>query len=228
MIVVYIVTGIACFIYFVIFMIDRSYYKRKRRQNTKELNQLVEDINIELAKENDMTNTDSLLNIENTYNEPVLESISNNDFVYVEPINRVVEKKEEVKAVPVVENKAINVDTMIEEITATPAPTVMEEVILNDNKKEELTAESLDESEIVEVIEETTPVEPVTIEPIEVPVIETEQAKVEPEEHKEEIENTISVEENPTVITITAEEEVLEVQPEVIEPVKETEETKNI
>lgn len=224
MIVVYIVTGIACFIYFVIFMIDRSYYKRKRRQNTKELNQLVEDINIELAKENDMTNTDSLLNIENTYNEPVLEHISNNDFVYVEPINRVVEKKEEVKAVPVVENKAINVDTMIEEIIATPAPTVMEEVILNDNKKEELTAESLDESGIVEVIEETTPVEPVTIEPIEVPVIETEQAKVEPEEHKEEIENTISVEENPTVITITAEEEVLEVQPEVIEPVKETEE----
>lgn len=224
MIVVYIVTGIACFIYFVIFMIDRSYYKRKRRQNTKELNQLVEDINIELAKENDMTNTDSLLNIENTYNEPVLEPISNNDFVYVEPINRVVEKKEEVKAVPVVENKAINVDKMIEEITATPAPAVMEEVILNDNKKEDLTAESLDEPEIVEVIEETTPVEPVTIEPIEVPVIETEQAKVEPEEHKEEIENTISVEENPTVTTITAEEEVLEVQPEVIEPVKETEE----
>lgn len=224
MIVVYIVTGIACFIYFVIFMIDRSYYKRKRRQNTKELNQLVEDINIELAKENDMTNTDSLLNIENTYNEPVLEPISNNDFVYVEPINRVVEKKEEVKAVPVVENKAINVDKMIEEITATPAPAVMEEVILNDNKKEELTTESLDEPEIVEVIEETTPVEPVTIEPIEVPVIETEQAKVEPEEHKEEIENTISVEENPTVTTITAEEEVLEVQPEVIEPVKETEE----
>lgn len=231
MIVVYIVTGIACFIYFVIFMIDRSYYKRKRRQNTKELNQLVEDINIELAKENDMTNTDSLLNIENTYNEPVLEPISNNDFVYVEPINRVVEKKEEVKAVPVVENKAINVDTMIEEITATPAPAVMEEVILNDNKKEELTTESLDEPEIVEVIEETTPVEPVTIEPIEVPVIETEQAKVELEEHKEEIEehkeeieNTISVEENPTVTTITVEEEVLEVQPEVIEPVKETEE----
>lgn len=224
MIVVYIVTGIACFIYFVIFMIDRSYYKRKRRQNTKELNQLVEDINIELAKENDMTNTDSLLNIENTYNEPVLEPISNNDFVYVEPINRVVEKKEEVKAVPVVENKAINVDTMIEEITTTPAPAVMEEVILNDNKKEDLTAESLDEPEIVEVIEETTPVEPVTIEPIEVPVIETEQAKVELEEHKEEIENTISVEENPTVTTITAEEEVLEVQPEVIEPVKETEE----
>lgn len=224
MIVVYIVTGIACFIYFVIFMIDRSYYKRKRRQNTKELNQLVEDINIELAKENDMTNTDSLLNIENTYNEPVLEHISNNDFVYVEPINRVVEKKEEVKAVPVVENKAINVDKMIEEITVTPASAVMEEVILNDNKKEDLTAESLDESEIVEVIEETTPVEPVTIEPIEVPVIETEQAKVEAEEHKEEIENTISVEENPTVTTITAEEEVLEVQPEVIEPVKETEE----
>lgn len=224
MIVVYIVTGIACFIYFVIFMIDRSYYKRKRRQNTKELNQLVEDINIELAKENDMTNTDSLLNIENTYNEPVLEPISNNDFVYVEPINRVVEKKEEVKAVPVVENKSINVDTMIEEITATPAPAVMEEVILNDNKKEDLTAESLDEPEIVEVIEDTPPVEPVTIEPIEVPVIETEQAKVEPEEHKEEIENTISVEENPAVTTITAEEEVLEVQPEVIEPVKETEE----
>lgn len=225
MIVVYIVTGIACFIYFVIFMIDRSYYKRKRRQNTKELNQLVENINIELAKENNMINTDSLLNIENTYNEPVLESVSNNDFVYVEPINRVVEekieKKEEVKAVPVVENKAINVDTMIEEITSIPTVNVMEEVILNDNKEGNLSTEFLDALEIVDVMEETNPAEPVTIESIEVPVIETEQVKAEPEEHKEEvIENTISVEENPTVTTITAEEEVLEVLPEVIESVK--------
>ena len=46
-IIVYIVAGVACFLYFIIYLIDKSYYKRKQKQNTRELNKLVEDINVE-------------------------------------------------------------------------------------------------------------------------------------------------------------------------------------
>ena len=40
-IIVYIVAGVACFLYFIIYLIDKSYYKRKQKQNTRELNKLV-------------------------------------------------------------------------------------------------------------------------------------------------------------------------------------------
>ncbi len=56
-IVVYIVVGIACLLGFIIYMVDKSYYKRKRKQNTKELNKLVENvqerINEEVPKESE-------------------------------------------------------------------------------------------------------------------------------------------------------------------------------
>ncbi len=32
-IIVYIVAGVACFLYFIIYLIDKSYYKRKQKQN---------------------------------------------------------------------------------------------------------------------------------------------------------------------------------------------------
>ena len=50
-IMVYIVVAVACFLYFIIHLIDKHYYKRKQRHNTKELNRLVENINYELSKE---------------------------------------------------------------------------------------------------------------------------------------------------------------------------------
>lgn len=43
-IVVYIVTGLACLLCLIIYIIDKNHYKRKRRQNTKELNKLVEEV----------------------------------------------------------------------------------------------------------------------------------------------------------------------------------------
>jgi len=51
-IVVYIVVAVACLLCFVIYLIDKNYAKRKRRQNTKKLNKLVEDVNIKLEEEN--------------------------------------------------------------------------------------------------------------------------------------------------------------------------------
>lgn len=47
-IVVYIVTGLACLLCFIIYIIDKNHYKRKRRQNTKELNKLVEEVSEQL------------------------------------------------------------------------------------------------------------------------------------------------------------------------------------
>lgn len=71
-IIVYIVAGVACFLYFIIYLIDKSYYKRKQKQNTRELNKLVEDINVELQKE-EPSNLEAVETIEPvTYIEPVL------------------------------------------------------------------------------------------------------------------------------------------------------------
>ena len=44
-IVVYIVIAVACLLCFIIYLVDRNQDKRKRKQNTRELNKLVEDVN---------------------------------------------------------------------------------------------------------------------------------------------------------------------------------------
>ena len=50
-IVVYIVAAVAALLGFVIYLIDKNYYKRKQRHNTKELNKLVEQVNEIVEKE---------------------------------------------------------------------------------------------------------------------------------------------------------------------------------
>ena len=62
-IVVYIVAAVACALGFTIYIIDKNYYKRKQRHNTKELNKLVEEVN-EI--------------IENEYEEESKEEVFNN------------------------------------------------------------------------------------------------------------------------------------------------------
>lgn len=114
-IIVYIVVGVACFLYFIIYLIDKSYYKRKQKQNTKELNRLVEDINIELEKEE----PDVLELVENTeaisYIEPVLNEVPVEDAIIKEDAIKEVEKVEEVQKIePVIEEKNIVENTKIE------------------------------------------------------------------------------------------------------------------
>jgi len=67
-IVVYIVVALACLLCFIIYLFDKSYYKRKRRQNTKELNKLVESITDEV---------DNLEQVDNYYEKPILETVEN-------------------------------------------------------------------------------------------------------------------------------------------------------
>lgn len=161
MIVVYIVTGIAFTLYLIIYLIDRSYYKRKRRQNTKELNQLVADINNELEKEGTSLKEESPS--DSFYSEPLLEPIEN-EVVYIEPIKVVNAKKEDIKEevketvseiIPEEkisqEPKEVNLDDMLNKI-APPSVNnvVMEEVVLKENSTPIEELESLEVSPLEE------------------------------------------------------------------------------
>lgn len=114
-IIVYIVVGVACFLYFIIYLIDKSYYKRKQKQNTKELNRLVEDINVELEKEK----PEVLEPVENTetisYIEPVLNEVPVEEPIAKEEAIKEVERIEEVQKIePIVEEKNTVENTEIE------------------------------------------------------------------------------------------------------------------
>lgn len=93
---VYIIVGVSLIIYFTASIIDKYSYKRKRKQNTRELNKLVEVVNDEIGP---------IENKEPIYNEPVMVIESSNaEYSYVEPI---VAEKEEV----IVEEQAADLDT---------------------------------------------------------------------------------------------------------------------
>lgn len=115
-IIVYIVVGVACFLYFIIYLIDKSYYKRKQKQNTKELNRLVEDINVELEKGKPevlepVENTEPISYIEPVLNETPVEQLNKKEEAIKE-----VEKVEEVQKIePIVEEKNIVENTEIKE-----------------------------------------------------------------------------------------------------------------
>lgn len=149
-IIVYIVAGVACFLYFIIYLIDKSYYKRKQKQNTRELNKLVEDINVELQKE-EPSNLEAVETIEPvTYVEPVLieEPVTIEPIVpeKVEPVAVEIEQEpekvvavDEVKEVEKIEdvsqkaNEINNIEDTKEE------PAVVLETLEEPEQKEEIT-----------------------------------------------------------------------------------------
>ena len=51
MIVVYALVGIASVLYLIIYILDKSYYKRKQRQNTKELRKIVDEVSEKIEPE---------------------------------------------------------------------------------------------------------------------------------------------------------------------------------
>ena len=80
MIVVYALVGIASVLYLIIYILDKSYYKRKQRQNTKELRKIVDEVSEKI--------------------EPVVKEELKQEPV----ITQVVEQKEEkIEVTPVVE-----------------------------------------------------------------------------------------------------------------------------
>ncbi len=73
-VVVYIAAAIACGLCIIVYFIDKNYYKRKRKQNTKELNQIVEEIQEQEVEEvqNDALSVDEAVSPV-AYDVPVLE-----------------------------------------------------------------------------------------------------------------------------------------------------------
>lgn len=132
--VVYIVAAVACLLCFIIYLIDKSYYKRKRKQNTKELNKLVEEVSEKLHEEKAVENKEvSAMVIEPDKIEPVVTT----DYMPVEVELPVEESKFEEKA----EKPIIIQELSVEESESKPEDLVLESTIeqLEEKQDKELT-----------------------------------------------------------------------------------------
>ena len=192
-IVVYMVAGVACFLCFIIYLIDKTYYKRKRKHNTKELNKLVEEVNRELEEEGYDVN-------EEIYDAPVLAPIEE----YSEEVEYVEEEKD-IEAM-IVENMEIaqeqveveEIEEVIEVKPAVEEPVVVEEELyytdIEPNKEEA-------QAELRRLTEELMKAEALAQQELEVqeetPVIEEEVKNISLTSYEEEQEENaiISLEE---------------------------------
>lgn len=128
-IVVYIVVAIAILLCFFIYLIDKTYYKRKQRHNTRELNKLVEEVNEIMENEYEEPTVE-------VFDSPVLESIEPEAYTAKENIltEAIVEEKpivEEIKVEeviePVVEEIKNNEEEVIEQLEVEEQPVIVEE-----------------------------------------------------------------------------------------------------
>lgn len=193
-IIVYIVVGIACFLYFIIYLIDKSYYKRKRKHNTKELNRLVEDIN-------------STLEFEKIEEETPVQTLEEKQVTYVEPV--LVEKEETAPIKQVVKEEKV-----VEEVkTIEP---IKEEVKEVENSKPVIIENKEEQASIVE--EESENIESLVLDNMETEPVEEEitYTSIEPshEEAQEELrrltEELEKAEEETKNIDLTSYEEAQE------------------
>lgn len=193
-IIVYIVVGIACFLYFIIYLIDKSYYKRKQKHNTKELNRLVEDIN-------------STLEFEKIEEESPAQTFDKEQVTYVEPV--LVEKEETTPIKQVVKEEKV-----VEEVkTIEP---IKEEVKEVENSKPVIIENKEEQTSIVE--EESENIESLVLDNMETEPVEEEitYTSIEPshEEAQEELkrltEELEKAEEETKNIDLTSYEEAQE------------------
>lgn len=167
-IVVYIVAAVACVLCFIIYLIDKNYYKRKQRHNTRELNKLVEEVN-EIVEQEEGT----------SYEEPVLSPIMEEQPTLVvteEPALEIaqtaeveesvelqpIELKEEIVENKIVENVVENIEPEVEIIE----PVNVEDLILSSMTEEQpeiLKVENIEPE--VEVIEPQEELQYTTVEP---------------------------------------------------------------
>lgn len=205
-IVVYIVAGIACFLAFIIYLVDKNYDKRKQRHNTKELNKLVEEVS-EVIKEENVS-----------YNEPILEPVIKEEAPSViesKPLVNEVEILDENKssvAEPVITTTVAvenNVNSYASD-TATPVvsevintvPTENNIVLENLNRLEEDKKQMDFESKLQEPVRNDDELQYTTIEP------NPEQAREELKKLAEELEvEEQQIAENPQTIITNYEEQ---------------------
>ena len=138
-IMVYIVAIIACALYFVIHLIDKHYYKRKQKHNTKELNRLVENINYELSKEREeIAVVPEDIGQQAIYVEPILEELPLEEPTIIQ--NEVLEDKE----------PELNNEKIVVEVNETENNKIESQELIGNNFKEESASTLAEQSEIIE------------------------------------------------------------------------------
>ena len=165
-IVVYIVAAVACLLCFVIYLVDKNYYKRKQRHNTKELNKLVEEVNeiieneYEEEQQQEVFTTPVLETIEETPYEAKVNTLTEE---IIAPSVVVNEIKEEVIE-PVVEKVELKVEEpeeeIIEQLEIEEEPIKVEEIVLETMTEEEVIEPVVEKIELKEEELEYTTVEP--------------------------------------------------------------------
>ena len=91
--IVYILIGAITFLSIVVWLIERSYYKRKLRNNTKELNKLVDEVGEELIKERKQEKEAEVVPVK--VEEPVVDTTSVDLCIKDEPMDIVLPIEEE-------------------------------------------------------------------------------------------------------------------------------------
>lgn len=163
-IVVYIVAVVACLLCFIIYLVDKNYYKRKQRHNTKELNKLVEEVT-EIVEDK---KTD--ISIE-TYETPVLSPVVEEYVTQKETnVDSAVLTSKEINNLPeeaeITNDGKEDKEIVYTELLEEPAPEInVEDLVLSTMTDTTASAEYNEEPEILsveEVISDTTTPEEVT------------------------------------------------------------------
>ena len=139
LIVVYVVVLLVCISYFVIYVINKTCQNRKKKQNTKELNRLVEQIEEKLEDEQKYVPN----NICTTQIEEIAQNI-----LYVENV----EEKKEVQNN--IEMPQVTEEDKIETLEVVAQPIVIENKNITTNEIKEVKQPTIIQPEIKEVIEE--------------------------------------------------------------------------
>lgn len=157
-IVVYIVAVVACLLCFIIYLVDKNYYKRKQRHNTKELNKLVEEVT-EIVEDK---KTD--ISIE-TYETPVLSPVVKEYVTQKETnVDSAVLTSKEINNLPeeaeITNDGKEDKEIVYTELLEEPAPEInVEDLVLSTMTDTTASAEYNEEPEILsveEIISDTT------------------------------------------------------------------------
>ena len=154
-IVVYIVAAVAALLGFIIYLIDKNYYKRKQRHNTKELNKLVEEVN-------EIVETEGYEEEAEIYDTPVLSPI--------------VEETTEPAFIPLTIEEQRNLDEQVKNERELVVENLEE---LNRMNVEDIVLEAMPE-EVIAPVEVIETIEPVVeeIELIEPEIIEEKEEEL--------------------------------------------------
>lgn len=133
-IVVYIVVAIAILLCFFIYLIDKTYYKRKQRHNTRELNKLVEEVNEIMENEYEESTNE-------VFETPVLETI--------EPVVEAVEVEENV--IETTQTEEVVIEEVKEEVIAP----VVEEIKIEEEVIEQLEDEEIEPIKVEDIVLDT-------------------------------------------------------------------------